>query len=208
MVLDNINHSEITCKETLRKKVFEPILAALKVGRDEFPSWCDQCEIETNKLVEKYSRTRSAEKHSFQNTIFLVTDDQGNFVEDYAIEFYGDFDDKKDKWARVFNNNVSTKVHPYGNNSAYRSFKIDVTQLRKEFEKDVGALRISLTAEPDIRDDQHKVGYRTSGINDIGQVILSKKDALEFFQPNRTLFVNIELPRYHEDEVFRLENSS
>ncbi len=206
LVLDHVNHSEITCKERMERRILDPILKGLTVSRDDFPSWCDECENETRKVTEKYATTWSAEKHAFQNTVFIVTDDQGNFVNDYAIEFYGTFDDDKDKWAEVFNKKISKKIHPYGDCPAYRSFMIDVSKLRSEIDRVDEQLRISLTAVPDLRDDDNVVGYRTSGIDDIGQVILSQQETLAYFQPHRTLYVNIELPRYQKDEVFQLEN--
>ena len=205
LILDGIDHAEITGRDSLPRTVLDPILEALNVSRDAFPKWCDQCAARTKDIVDKYANRKSSEFHAFQNTVFRVMDDQGNYVDDYAVEFYGDFTDKRDFWARVFNRDISGKTHPYDDNPAYRSFMINTTRLLRELQQKERELRISLTAMPDIRDDTTKVGYRTTGVNDIGQVKLDKSGALEFFQPNRTLFVDILLPRYQKDELFRLQ---
>lgn len=205
LLLNGFDHGEITGKERLPEQLVDPILKALRVKAGQFAQWCAECDEATRAVSAKYARKRDAERHDFQNTVFRVRDDQGHPIEDYTVEFYGSFTAPKDRWARVFNRDVSGKTHPYSDNNAFRSFMINVTRLARELPKNSTRLRISFSAMPDIADDKTVVGYRTTGVDDIGQIELDSETALEFFQPNRTLFVSVVLPRYQKDAVFQLE---
>ncbi len=203
-VLDGLDHSEITGNERLTQALLDPILDGLRVKANGFGAWCDDCDAHTAALVEKYARKTDPEHHAFQNTVFRVSDDQGAMVDEYTVEFYGNFDDSRDRWARVFHNEILTKVHAYGDNAAYRSMMIDVTRLRREVGRQEDDLKFSFSALPDIREDRNRVGYKSIGMNDIGQLVLNHAAIHKYFQPNRTLLVDIRLPRYQRPEVFRL----
>jgi hypothetical protein len=204
LVLDEYNHSDITGNEKIGTKLLAPILKGLDVSDKEFASWCNECEASNQAIHEKYYRRRDKSQHSFQNTIFHVKDDHGYDVSDYAIEFYGDFEEENDYWANVFNKDISGKTHVYGDNQSYRSFMIDVTSLQRELEDDPQPLRISLTALPNVEEAGNLVGYRSVGVNEIGHLILDVPALKEFFQPNRSLLITITLPRYQKQELLKL----
>jgi len=206
-ILDGFDHGEITGRESLPKRLFDPILSALTVNRNDFKRWADECEAANRQIREKYARTRRAAQHAFQNTVFHIRDDQGRDVPDYAVEFYGDFEDRRDRWARIFNGDVLAKVHPNGERPALRSFMIDCTRLARELDRDPMPLRMSLTAMPDLEDPRRRVGYRTFGVDDIGQLELDPQATKQLFAPDRTLFLRLTLPRYQRDEVFRFNRA-
>lgn len=204
LVANNYNHSTITGREKLRKALLEDIVRGLEVTRQTFPAWVTECEERTSAVMERYANRRDSEKHAFQNTVFRVMDDQGAYVDDYVVEFYGNFQDDKDFWARVFNKDISGKTHAYGDNQAYRSFMIDVSRLTREIDQQDERLCISLSALPDVMQKDAVVGYKTTGANHIGRIELSPDEVRAYFRPNRTLLIDIVIPRYQQDDLVRL----
>ncbi|MFT4819420.1 MAG: triacylglycerol esterase/lipase EstA (alpha/beta hydrolase family) [Candidatus Azotimanducaceae bacterium] len=206
LVLDRYDHSSITGNKGIKKKLIEPILRGLSVGHEDFAAWCSECDARTNTVMNKYKNRSNVAQHAYQNTVFRIRDDQGEDVTDYTIEFYGKFDDDTDKWALRFNRDISRKCHPYKDNEAYRSFMINVTRLYKEVDEIDEALQISLSAYPDFSEDGTSAGYKTFGTDEIGQITLNQASLTTFFQPNRTLLIDVVLPRYQADNVFRLKD--
>ncbi len=94
------------------------------------------------------------------------------------------------------------KVHAHKDNSCYRSFMIDCTALYRIIEAQDEVLNISISAMPDLNDERNLVGYRSFGNDDIGQLSLNANAVREFFVPNRTLFIDITLPRQQKNELF------
>lgn len=204
LVLDGYDHSEITGNKKINMKLLAPVLRGLEVSGNTFDGWCSECLLSNQAIHEKYYRRRDKAQHAFQNTIFHVVDDHGYDVSDYAIEFYGDFEEEDDYWANVFNKNISGKTHVYSDNPSYRSFMIDVTSLQRELEDKPQPLRVSLTALPNVEEEGSLVGYRSVGVNEIGHLILDVNALKEFFQPNRSLLITITLPRYQKQELLKL----
>lgn len=209
LVVDNHNHSSVALKETEHKgndALLASIIEALKVSsKDEFEQWIKTCADRTNEVMKAYERKRDNYKHGFQNTVIRVTDDQGFNVTDYVVEFYQDAEKGFfDRFSELFNDKVVTKVHAYKNNSAYRSFLINCTELYRIIDKPNEQLRISLSAMPDIHDDKNMVGYRTFEDGDIDYLELNPNQLKQYFVPNRTLFIDIKLTREQKDRLLRI----
>ena len=168
LVLDGYDHSAVTGGDVFPDALGKPILRGLEVAASGFVAWRENCVTATTAVMEKHQRRRHTEQHGFQNMVFRVMDDQGAMVKDYTVEFYGEFSDDKDRWARVFNKDISGKTHPYSDNPAYRSFRINVTRLYRELEHNNNPLKISLSALPDVTDERTLVGYKSVGADDIG----------------------------------------
>lgn len=206
LILDGFDHGEITGRKTLPQKLLNPILQALNVTKTNFPKWCKQCETDCEQIRIKYSKTKDPEHHAFQNTVFRVNDDAGAPVTDYVLEFYGKFTDLKDKWASIFNKHIARKKHAYKDDNSIRSFMIDTTSMNQLIDKIDESLMFSLSALPDVTEDKNLVGYKSFGANDIEMFELKQPDINKYFSPDRTLFVNITLPRYQKDALFELKN--
>ncbi len=204
LVLDGYDHSTVTGGEDAPDVLGKSIVRGLEVVAGEFAAWRETCAAATTVVMETHQRRRHTELHGFQNTVFRVMDDQGAMVKDYTVEFYGEFTDDKDRWAQVFNKDISGKTHPYGDNPAYRSFRINVTRLYRELDRNDQHLKISLSALPDVTDERTLVGYKSVGVDDIGQWVLSNAELRQLFQANRTVLVDICLPRHQKDAVFTL----
>lgn len=206
LILDGFDHGTITGNDSLPKKLLEPILQALNITKTGFSAWCRQCEAKCEKVRIKYSKSKDPEYHAFQNTVFHVVDDSGIPITDFVLEFYGQFTDLKDKWAKLFNKHIAKKKHAYGDDKSYRSFMIDTTSLNQLIDKVSESLMFSLSALPDVTNDNNMVGYKSFGENDIKQLELKQSDLKKYFSPDRTLFITIILPRYQKDALFELKN--
>lgn len=207
LVLDGFDHSSVALKEDDHPDnaaLINFILRALDVSNTEsFRQWIDSCEQHSAAVLKKHEKDTETHKHGFQNTVFRVHDDQGFDVQDYVIEFYSDTDKgKDDRLAELMHRKALVKVHVNGDNAAYRSFMFDCTALYRIIEEQGEKLSISLSALPDIKDARNLVGYRSFGNSDIGQMTLDKEAIHRFFQPNRTLFIDIELTREYKDALF------
>lgn len=211
LVMDGFDHSSIALKDGGHKgnsQLIGNIITALSIGNAaQFKDWITHCQEQTVAVLKANESSTDDYRHGFQNTVFRVKDDHGFHVLDYVIEFYHDVERGfADTLAALFNKKAVSKVHAYGDNSAYRSFMINCTALYKIIKKEKEALRISLSAMPDLNDENTLVGYRSFGNNDIGQVDLKPAVISEFFTPNRTLFVDITLTREQKDELFWIRN--
>ncbi len=205
LILDGFDHGEITGRKKLPLKLLNPIVSALKITKTNFSQWCKQCETDSEKVRRKYSKSKDPEHHAFQNTVFHVIDDTGAPVTDYVLEFYGKFTDIKDKWATMFNKHIARKKHAYGDDRSYRSFMIDTTSMNQLIDKINESLMFSLSALPDVTADKNLVGYKSFGTDDIKMFELKQPDINKYFVPDRTLLVNITLPRYQKEAVFKLK---
>lgn len=209
LVVDNHNHSSVAFKDAKHKdndSLLASVIKALDIGsKDEFEKWMRTCANRTDAVMKTYAKKKDIYKHGFQNTVIRVTDDQGFDVTDYVMEFYQDAEKGFfDRFSEMFNDKVVTKVHAYKENSAYRSFMINCTELYRIIDKPNEHLRISLSAMPDIHDDKNMVGYRTFEDGDIDYLELSPDQLKQYFIPNRTLFVDIKLTREQKDKLFRI----
>ena len=207
LVLNNYDHSSITAQSGRVDGLLDSLVHALQVTRQRFPGWIRTCDEKTAQVTNRYSTKRDASKHAFQNTVFRVVDDHGSPIEDYALEFYGQFTDGKDRWAREFHHKVLGKVHAYSDNKAFRSLMIDVTELERIEKRVRTPLCFSLSAVPDVKLDSAVVGYKTMGENDIDKVTLPHDQLQNYFAPNRTMLIDVVVPRYQKDKLARFKRA-
>lgn len=213
LVVDEHNHSSVAFKEEnhdANATLLNNIVKALSVASSvEFDKWVKSCTAKTRTVMKNYADDSDEYKHGYQNTVFRVRDDQGFDVTDYVIEFYHDAEKGLfDRFSALFNKNAVSNVHAYKDNSAYRSFMINCTELYKVINEEGEYLRISLSAMPDYNDEKTMVGYRTFEDGDMDYLELGPKELKQFFVPNRTLFVDITLTRLQKKELFTLKKAS
>lgn len=209
LVLDGHNHGSVALKDpehSGNSVLLTNIVKALEIcNAGQFRDWVKQCRDETSKVMDRHAGDKDTYKHAYQNTVIRVHDDQGFDVTDYVVEFYQDVEKGLwDRLAELFNRKAISTVHTYGDNPAFRSFMINCTELRRIVDEEGEALKISLSAMPDLDDGKTMVGYRSFQNEDIGCLVLGPKRIREFFVPNRTLFLDITLNREQKEELFAL----
>lgn len=195
-VMDGLNHG--TIHDPTQPGVTDAIVTALTVEDSGFQAYCDRLSDDTRVVLSNREAASDAYYWGYQNTVILVKDQYGTHVDDYFIEFYGDGVDTF--WEELFHTQVIEDVHAFGDDPGYRSLLIDTKTLRNAGAKAPGgALRVSLTATPDI--SKSEVGYSTFGDADIGGLTLTPNDLTSLFQPNRTVFIEITIKRQQRDEI-------
>ncbi len=209
LIMDDHDHSSIALKDPdhdNNRTLLESIVNAINLGNaNAFNEWVDACAVQTRKTMDRYAEDDDDYKHEYQNTVIRVTDDQGFDVTDYVIEFYRDANlGILDRFTELFNKKAVSKVHAYSDNSAYKSFMMNCTELFRIIDEKGESLKISLSAMPDINDEKNMVGYRTFEDEDIDSLSLGPSELSEYFKPNRTLFVDITLTREQKDQLFTL----
>ncbi|MCH4565123.1 hypothetical protein MKP05_18660 [Halomonas sp. EGI 63088] len=214
-ILDGLNHSTIKLDAAAsrlgqgQQEALSLIARALTVEDADFEAFCDDCERANLDLTRAPGGRRG--KAGFQNTLVLVADQFGVPVTDYMIEFYDPRDDRRDggALARAIHGKAIQKVHAYRDDNAYRSFYIDTARLHEEVTRAGTDLGMSITAEPmlDTRAEaQTPVGFRTFADEDIDDLHLDVALLADFFQPHRTLLVEILMHRVQGSNVFRLRD--
>ena len=210
LLMDGFDHSSIALKSEDHpdnEALLGFILQVLDVSSTTtFRQWQQTCAQHTAAVLTLHEQDSNAHKHGFQNTVFRVRDDQGFDVQDYVIEFFSDTArGDNDRLAEKVHGEALVKVHVNKDNAAYRSFMIDCSALYRIVDEQNEALSISLSALPDLNEERNLVGYRSFGNHDIGQLSLDAQAVRRFFQPNRTVFIDIVLTREHKDALFTID---
>jgi pimeloyl-ACP methyl ester carboxylesterase len=200
-ILDGLNHSTI-CDPT-RPGVLDAVIAALQIDDAGFNAYCANLEDTVTQVMAAREAQSDRYYWGYQNTVFLVKDQFGAHVQDYFLEFYGPAADTF--WEDLFHGKIMQDVHAYSNDSGFRSVLIDTKRLTDALAAGAGSgtpLQFSLTASPDIASNE--VGYATFTDADISALSIPVDQISLFFQPNRTLFVEVTIARKQRDEIFKL----
>ena len=213
-ILDSHDHQSITLSHTKEKSLaqvegskrdgplFEDIVRALKVDDDQFPNWQTELEERNREIQNKYSTTRSPEKHGYQNTVVRVEDQFGVGVQDFLVELF-ERDNDNTKFSRKRHRDALRKVHAYCDDSSYRSLYVDCTALYRNIDKTGEFLGISITAHPEM-DQDALVGFRAYGKDGQNGIRIAHDQLAGYFEPNRTMLITLKLARQQSKDVFRL----
>ncbi|TJY55918.1 alpha/beta hydrolase [Sinimarinibacterium sp. CAU 1509] len=200
------NHSTIALKENGPKNdvTMDFIRRALQITDAQFPQLIADLDAHSQK-----AREQGADKpftQGYQNTVVRLSDNYGAFVKDFFLEVFSTrpgTDKVDDALTRKIQEDVLTKVHAYGDNSAYRSLLFNTTVLLEAVTRQRRSLSLSVTAEPDIRLTR-SAGYRTFGYNDIGNADLTVSHQRSLFVPDRTVLIDLVIRREQMPEVFEM----
>lgn len=198
-ILDGLNHSSIC--DPNQAAMMDAVVAGLQVDDAGFAAYCARLDAATRKVQAAREKKRDRYYWGYQNTVFLVKDQFDSHVQDYFLEFFGPEADTF--WEELFHGKVIESVHAYGGDHGYRSMLIDTKRLRDALSHAPGMpLQFSLTASPDIANSE--AGYATFSDEEVGAISLPPDQVPTFFQPNRTLLVDVTITRKQRDEIFKL----
>ncbi len=200
-VLYNQNHGTIIRpKDKGDEQLKELLIKSLTIENSD--QYGKHVEYLRDKINEKTFKDGMAEKkkekryHQYQNVVIRVHDQFGEDVKDYFIEFFQE-KEKTDNVMQKVHKEILEKVHNYSNNSSYRSFLFDITDMRKDILDEGKELDMSLCAAALSKNIYYHdpKDYLT---------VVSKKDKT-LLKENTTLFVDIELPRIQDKRVFQFK---
>jgi len=199
-ILDGLNHATIC--DPNQAAMTNALVAGLQVNDADFNTYCNQLQTATWALMAKREAATDRYYWGYQNTVVLVKDQFGAHVQDYFLEFYGAAADTF--WEDLFHGDVIQDVHPYTDDNGYRAILIDTTRLQQAMTAAPAGvpLQLSLTASPDISNNE--VGYASFANTGSGEISIPVGQIPLFFQPNRTLFVEVAVNRTQKDEIFKL----
>ena len=204
--LPDENHSTIVLKDKGPKSDYSLafIKEALQVTDQTFPAFVKKLDSFSAKVRALEGSRRYTQ--AYQNTVVRLTDDMGAFVSDYFFEVFAKNKTEKsgiNQLPRLIQEEVFENVHVYGDNASYRSLLFNTTVLGNKIVTADVPLFMSVTAMPDIGKTK-TVGYSTFGYDDIGSIRISQSLLQKFFQPDRTVLVNLKIKREQTDKVFRV----
>ena len=182
--------------------LFSDIVTALTVTDDAFEDWRGTLAARNRELLARADRTRNPEKHGYQNTVVRVQDQFGVGVEDFVLEFF-EKDDDRSRRARRAHRAALRSVHAYSDDPSYRSFHIDCTSLFRSIDRTGEFLGISITAHPEMEPGA-LAGFTPYGGGGRGGLRIMHRELGDFFAPNRTVLLTLQLTRQQSDTVFRL----
>lgn len=141
--------------------------------------------------------------HQYQNSVVAVSDDLGNPVEEYLVEFLPASGRRTRSFrvedvSGVFQRKIIADVHNFGGDR--RSFYIDITALQTLLADQ--QLTLKIEAQPEYRAGA-AVGYPP-----LPGILLDAKMMGAYFVANRTLLVEVRVPRTVGPEAFRLTRHS
>lgn len=211
-IVNRLDHSAIKLDvpasnfSNAQKEALELIARALTVGDADFEAFCDECDQANNTLTRNSDSNRG--KPGYQNTLVRVRDQFAVPVTDYMIEFYDPRRDQRDggRLARAIHEQAIRDVHCYKADASFRSLYIDTLKLHAEVGRAGTELGFSITANPMLGEGDTVVGFNTFADEDIEDLCLDRDQLAEFFQPHRSLLVDIELQRTQAPTVFQLRD--
>jgi len=140
--------------------------------------------------------------HEYMHVVFRVSDQHGNPIPDYFIEFYQEDGDRADAVMQKIHCEILEKVAPYSQDNSYRSFFFDLTDLQAALEDSGGSLRVDMSVvAANLSADivyLNPPDMPTSGVR------VFDADTRLFFRPNRPMLIDLTLYRETSDRVFRI----
>ena len=213
-VLDKHDHGSIKLTHTERRtlaqvertqqngSLFSDIVKSLTVADEEFEEWRDELAERNRAFLVRADRTRNPVKHGYQNTLIRVQDQFGIGVEDFLVEFF-EKDNDRTRISRKVHRAAFRSVHAFSDDRSYRNFYIDCTSLFRTIDKTGEFLGISISASPEM-DEGALVGFAPYGQGGRGGLRIAHDKLGDFFAPNRTLLLTLQLTRQHSESVFQL----
>jgi hypothetical protein len=184
------------------------IVRALSTPEATWSSFCSHAKAITDGL---YGNASALDDyfHAYQNVVLRVEDSMANPVEDYLIEFHQEPGDKRGLFDSLsLSGRIQRKalvdVHAYSSDSSCRSFYVNSTLLSSLIEKNK-SLYIRLAASPEFKDrndDKYAVGYQ-----DLADIKLTPDTWKKAFGGNRTVLVDVRIPRVVGPRAFRLSKA-
>lgn len=203
-VLDR-NHGTITHPNDKEENVPQVaewqalFLAGLQITEAGYAAHVRACDKQT---AETFARGKGENFNQYMHVVFKVRDQFGQPIPDYVIDFYQREDDKTDKVYQKIHRDVLEKVWTNTRDPSFRSFLLDLTDLRAYLddhphaciELSVGAANVS-----------REIGFRNPTMPARGvRVFVGKKE--DFWHFNQTVLVEMILHRITTDDVFTLRH--
>jgi len=143
--------------------------------------------------------------HQYQHTVVCLRDDLENPVEEYLVEFLAESGRRARSFrvndvSGVFQREIIADVHGYSGDSSRRSFYIDISALKTLLADQ--QLTLMIEAQPEYRTGA-AVGYPA-----LPGIRLDAQMMGAYFVENRTLLVDVRVPRTVGPEAFRLMRHS
>lgn len=204
-VFPDRDHGSITNPAEGDPSLGQAILAFLRVGTPaEYQVFSDECSQRTGVTLP-----RNPDKdifHTYEHLVSRVSDDLGNPVKDYFLEFYEKEAAKPtpaqnadDLMARI-HTQILEAVHVCGTDASHRSLLFDLTDLQSELDQG-RQIMFSLSAAP----LSQQVSYSAGSAQNASELPLYRKDGHSFVYPNQTLLVNITIERLQAEGAFTLK---
>ena len=182
--------------------LFADIVTALTVTDEGFEGWRETLAARNRALLARAERTRDPDTHGFQNTVVRVEDQFGVGVEDFVLELF-EKDRDRSRRARRTHRAALRSVHAYTDDKSYRSLYVDCTSLSRTIDRSGEFLGLSITAHPELGPGA-PVGFTAYGDGGRGGLRIPHRVLGDWFAPNRTLLLTLELARQQLESVFRL----
>lgn len=177
----------------------EILLDSLRIdSSDAYTAHCARLREITEKTFadgRADTDTKTAKKyHEYQHVVARVHDQFGEGIEDYMLEFF-DEDDHSDEIMVTIQKEIIEKVKKNSRDKSYASFLFDITDLDTIIAQG-NKIDMSISAK--------KLSEYIHYHDPEGYLTVASATETRLRNKNTTLFVDIELPRMQEPEVFTM----
>ena len=178
------------------------LLGALSVTPDTYDAHVIACEALATRTFAAHPDPADDNFHQYMHVVFRLRDQFGGPIPDYVIDFY-DPEDKSDVAYQAIHGKIVEKVTAYSQDSSYRSFLMDMTDLLDFLDKNPAAEVDLSVAAAQLSDD---VGFANPSKKALGLDVFDTKDHTFIF-PNQPVLVELVLYREPDEGVFELSKA-
>ena len=218
--LEKFDHSSITKlsgqKPTAKAKaLFQEMVVriaeALGIDDDGWTQWCQLKQQEHDQIITWQHAKRDEHFQAYQNTVLRVRDEHGQPVSDYLLEV--ELDDKDQGFlSRFFQSSAIHHVHVHKKDPSHRVLYVNVTQWKKRIDREDEKIVIKVSASPEYRAGETIDGRRLDDKRDFSvgyqpaEIVIVPNQMDEYFAPNRTVLVDVILPRRIDAGIVRIDS--
>ncbi len=200
-VLPDHDHSSITKPDdTSHGSLGYWILKSLSItDENDYNKHVADLADQTNKTFTDPAYTSNDCYHQYQTLVTCVHDQFGEEIPDHCIEFFQEKRDPLDNVMVTFLGQVLEKTTAFEKDSSLRSFLFDINDLYD--------LLLSLGRQVEMSLSARKLSKHISYLDPKKYITVAgpNPDQQWLVRPNTTLFVDIELPRLQDKNVFTLK---
>jgi pimeloyl-ACP methyl ester carboxylesterase len=204
-VFPDRDHGSITDPASGSGSLGEYILAFLKVRTpQQYQDYGDACARLTRQTLPPQPTDDIF--HTYQHLVSRVSDDLGNPVDDYFLEFYEKDSaqptaaQEADELMAKIHTEILESVHVCETDKSYRSLLFDLTDLSKELDQGK-EIMFSLSAAP----LSGHVSYSAGSAQNASELPLYRQAGTSFIYPNQTFLADIRIDRLQTKETFTLK---
>jgi pimeloyl-ACP methyl ester carboxylesterase len=203
----NRNHGDIYKDLVSQQQQWQKLVVdALSIEPDAYEAHRNYCRSVSQETFEEGRNRRMKEVrkhfHEYMHVVFRVTDQFGEAIDDYFVEFFNEGDEEEAVFVKI-HSEILEKVSVNSTDRSIRTLLFDITDLKQQLVEDpeYAVYMRLIVANP-----SNDIAYEHTPAHDqnAGIEVFSAQTDL-FVHPNCPVLVDVTLERVPSKRVFRLK---